>query len=586
MTRRDFVQRLALGAVATVSVPLPSARTASAAPALDPYGGVVHRVGDATGVFQVQKIGSRWVFVTPDGNPFWMTAVYSIDWADGGKDSAETYKTKYRGDQVAFTSHALRRLRSWGFNAIGPYSSAYAPPVATYGRKEGNPEKLPFIRLMNVAWYGSITPWDLAPGPFKTLLAGAVDPEIYTGWPGHTPDPFDPNFAAFARGLAGDLKTASRPVYYTEKGGTGGLPHPSLSGSPWLIGTTPDDIDFVFGMGPGPEVPGLRGVIHPHIGWIVAVTPPAQTQNREVGKAFGSKRTMTYTDTTVYAKMAWRDGLKKKYGTIGALNEAWGSTYSTFDSDGGWPMGRGLLDESGRGKWIGRDSERLSGTAPRVVADLDEFLGVFADQYFKTVSSAARAATPRHLVFSPAMLNGHKGLSRRPILRAAGRHFDAVEVNQHPDKPELIGITYKETGGRPMFTWMGQTANPDSAMYAHQSTAGVSAKTQEERAARYRRQVEMMLSYRADDGVAPIVGLAWWEYIDKWGEKANWGLVSPRHNAYDGKEATRASGVDAWGYPTGGEDRDYGDFLSSVRQVNAGIVKRLQDELPGVRGAR
>jgi hypothetical protein len=36
------------------------------------------------------------------------------------------------------------------------------------------------------------------------------------------------------------------------------------------------------------------------------------------------------------------------------------------------------------------------------------------------VASAARAATPRHLVFSPAMLNGHKGLTRREILGPPG----------------------------------------------------------------------------------------------------------------------------------------------------------------------
>jgi len=55
----------------------------------------------------------------------------------------------------------------------------------------------------------------------------------------------------------------------------------------------------------------------------------------------------------------------------------------------------------------------------------------------------------------------------------------------------------------------------------------------------------------------------------------NWGLVSLRDNAYDGKEAIRAAGVDPWGYPTGGEERDYGNFLGAVIAANAGVEAML-----------
>ena len=42
--------------------------------------------------------------------------------------------------------------------------------------------------------------------------------------------------------------------------------------------------------------------------------------------------------------------------------------------------------------------------------------------------------------------------------------------------------------------------------------------------------------------------------MDKPAERANWGLVTPRDNAYDGKEAVEVRGKDRWGYCTGGED--------------------------------
>ena len=166
---------------------------------------------------------------------------------------------------------------------------------------------------------------------------------------------------------------------------------------------------------PVQEVPGFRNVIHPHIGWIVAVTRSEQTSNAHVGTAFGVRQTVFYDDPIVHAKRAWRDYLNSKYGTINALNAAWGASYTTFESDGGWPHGRGLLDESGHHPWIGTDAERLGRTPPSVRVDLDAFLEVFANRYFSVVTAAARAATPRHLVFSPAMLNGHKGLTRREI---------------------------------------------------------------------------------------------------------------------------------------------------------------------------
>src|SRR4029453_17567209 len=45
----------------------------------------------------------------------------------------------------------------------------------------------------------------------------------------------------------------------------------------------------------------------------------------------------------------------------------------------------------------------------------------------------------------------------------------------------------------------------------------------------------------------------------------------------DGKEAMIAGGTDQWGYRTGGEERNYGSFLSSVSAANAGIGQALGD---------
>ena len=555
-------------------------------PKRDRYGGVKQRVMEAPGYFRTQKVGDRWMLVTPEGNPFWMAGVYVVDFRDGNKAAAEAFAAKYGSDWAKFSEHAVRRLRAWGFNTLGEYSGAHLLPVPTRCNPRGNQEKMPFLRILNPSWYSAVNLWGLAPGPVKTLITGGVDPNIYKGRLGHLPDVFDPNFEAYARALASDPRQEDPGCPAAEKldnaeldgeqqAAPRGPRHPTLADTPWLIGTTMDDADHLFGFGPGPESPGHNRLIHPHIGWIVAVTNPTQSHNHEIGKPFGLKREVEYADQSVYSKLAWRDYLLGKYGSLESLNVAWGSDYTSWDSDGGWPQGRGLLDENGRHPWIGADYERLSDTAPRVAADMDEFLERFADRYFAVVAAAIRAATPNHLVLSPTMLNAHRGLSRRQVLRAAGRHCDLIQVHQDPDTPALIGVTYQESR-KPLLSWVGIAARSDSAVDTPTDQGEV--ETQGDRGARYQQVVETLFSYQAPDGSYPMVGLDWWEYMDKVDEGVNWGLVTPQENAYDGREAAVRRGTDRWGYSTGGEARNYGDFLSNVTSANQDVLRKLLEE--------
>jgi hypothetical protein len=49
-------------------------------------------------------------------------------------------------------------------------------------------------------------------------------------------------------------------------------------------------------------------------------------------------------------------------------------------------------------------------------------------------------------------------------------------------------------------------------------------------------------------------------------------------NAYDGYEAGKTPGTDAWGFSTGGEEHNYGDFLGTVRAVNFSVIEQLANE--------
>jgi hypothetical protein len=526
------------------------------------------------------------MMVDPEGHPFWMLAVDGVNWGLGGDITRNLLKVKYgdRQSQEKFGQHALERIRAWGFNALCPYAAPNVIPVPMYGSPPAASTPMPFIRVLRTSFYSTIRRDNVLPEPVKVLVAGALDPKVYRGWAGRFPDVFDPKYEEAARAYAGEVYEeqyqppagGERPrVSFTKRGPRGGLPHPSLVDEPWLLATFTDESDDTFGFGPGPELRTIDGILHIHLGWVAAVTRPTQTENTALAVTY-PRLSFQYSDPTVYTKLAWRDYLRRKYENIDALNRAWGSHYTTFDSDGGWPEGRGLLDESGRNPWIGADGDRLSTARPAVRAELDAFLEILAERYYQVTTGALRAATPHHLVITG--MNNHGGLVRRPILRAAGKYCDLIDITLPPERPEVARITYEETR-RPLVGFVFYTANKDSPFSSRPRATVFDFPSQEKRAEAYRKELDFLYSLQASEGTHPIAGIEFWDHIDKWGDQVNSGLVSSRDNAYDGKEAVVVGGTDSRGYATGAEERNYGDFITGEREANFGLLDRLKQDL-------
>jgi len=498
--------------------------------------------------FRVVKTESRWLFSTPGGHPYWLCGVFNVDLSSSS--FAQLSLAKY-GSEAVWARQAVRRLRNWGFNCLAEYASEYALPIPMYGRS-GNPEFMPFMAMIRPAAFSLKNRWGYAPGSVKDLIAG-TDPAVYTGWrAATTPDVFDPNFAAYARGEAADLAQ-------------------HLGHSRFLLGVATDDADDLFGFGPGPDVAAAR--THPHVGWLALVGAHEQRANPALQVA--------YTDPRVHTKLALQAWLVQRYGTIAALNRAWSSSYTSFGTDGGWPLGRGWLDESGRSPWLA--AWRGAGAEPSSAAgalknDLDAFLLLYAQAYFQAVTRAVRTSFPGYLVFGPATLNAWNGLTRAPILRAAGESLDILQANAASDL--VLERTLAAAGDIPLVTWTGMAANADSDLHAFPDSSSGAAcyTTQAERGAAYARAVLGEFE-RARAGAHPIVGTKFWGFADSWAEKMNWGLVSLRDNAYDGQEAVRAAGRDSWGFATGREERDYGDSITSIRAANARLLQKLSEEL-------
>ncbi len=521
----------------------------------DSYGGLADIAsGAGNGFFQVRKLGSRWVFLDPEGHPFWMLGVFAVD-LNTDTSAGTAYTLNKYGSRSAWGLQAVRRLQSWGFNAAAEYASAYVVPVNHDGSYEtGDP--LPWVDILRPAYYSLRNYGGYAPAPVKDLVAG-LDAE-YTNYRGDSlPDVFDPGFAVYAQKLAAANTS------------------PVEAQSGWLIGTATDDLDDLWGFGPGPDLPAARQTSN--IGWLALCTNFAQSSNPKLGE--------TYADTKVYTKFALRDWLESKYGTIAALNAAWGSNYTTFDDAGGYGVGAGLLDEDGRNPWVGRDDVALSTAAPQVRADLNAFLAIYAQKYFSIVSAALRSARPNQLVFGPATLNGWGGISRQPILAAAAQYTDVVQASMSSQAVYDLSLRY--AGDHPFVTWVGMPANPDSDLSAYANPADNPQEyaTQSARGAAYAQQVESDFGFSGSAAAAAlagssnVVGAKFWAWTDSWGEKTNWGLVSFLDNAYDGVEDVVAGSLDSWGYPTGGEAGNYGDFITPARAANAQIQQQLQQAL-------
>lgn len=521
---------------------------------LDQYGGVqaVNAPGGGTGFFRVTKItgggGPRWILVDPDGHPFWMLGVFDVD--QGASPDAAKIEQRY-GNWQTWGVQAARRLKAWGFNTAAEYSSAYVMAVDEF-ESRNTESPIPSVSLVRPAYYALRNQNNYAPQAVKDLMHG-LNTAYYKDYAGDTlPDVFDPNFAAYSNGqLAAQTSQAE-------------------ADSPWIIGTAAGDLDDLWGFGAGPDLPtSPPGHASPNIGWIALCTDFQQSSN--------SKYNETYSDPKVYTKYALAAYLRQKYQNIAALNAAWGSSYTSFGDAGGWGGGTGLLDEDGRHSWVGGDDVSLSGETAAMRADLNGFLEQFADEYFSVVTQAIRKYRPHQLVFGPATMNSWGGVSRAQVLAAAGKYCDIVQASAASQA--VYDFTLKNAGDKPLVAWTGITANPDSDLAG--TAHGGDVATQAIRGADYARITQQLFQWAGGAAAGSLagshnfVGDKWWAWSDSNAEKANWGLVTFLDNAYDGKEDTIAAGKDQWGYATGGEAANYGDFMTAAEKANAQIESEL-----------
>ncbi len=567
-------------------------RPSYAAQQLDVYGGITAvrcRSGSAPH-FYTQKIGSRWWICDPAGNGFFLKGVYDVV---ANNNSAETtfIQTKYAFPLSNWTANwalqQVRRLHAWGFNMVADYSIAELTPSTTdsaWGTSDNTiPIKMPFSVQEQVshAAFKNIDGCGVG-SPLKDIMNGVG--RAYTGYRYNFGDYFDPSFGNCAANvIANDtwgLQQALKSKY-----------------SNYLIYVTIDESDQTGMLDQGPDFPSIgangRAGSGPdpsaQAARIALISAPTQTSNKSQG--------VTYSDTTVYTKQELSKWLAARYANnITALNNAWGSRYTTFGTAGGWGSGSGVLDEDGscpaRGSgncWVG-DPYTLGKSAAFPVAetaamqtDMSAFYVHYLDEYFRILTAAFRKAAPGVLL--QMQLGGWGAPPRGEVLTEAAKFLDLPILATVPpwpcanctDTQSRIDLTARYLGDHPWINWAGFWAQPDSAESAYATSNPSYYSTQAARGEGYQSMMSAFVNAKDSTGTYDIVGFDWWGMYDMDSQKANWGLLSPHDNPYDGKSATiSGTGPDQWGYPTGGERANYGNFLSAVIAANRQVESELE----------
>ncbi len=173
--------------------------------------------------------------------------------------------------------------------------------------------------------------------------------------------------------------------------------------------------------------------------------------------------------------------LETWYLRIDELNDAWGTAYESFDQVG-----------------------RIPQVGSRIPADdVDGFLRVVAEEYFRIARDAIRAVDEHHLILGCRFAEPPP----RPVLEAMRDYVDVVSLSHYGDRPpaQRLREAHRATGKPVLLTGFGLPRPgrepPGEGM------PGTEARSQEDAAEWYRQYVAALVA------MPMVVGYHWPEYV-------------------------------------------------------------------------
>ncbi|HEY4091846.1 MAG TPA: beta-agarase [Luteibacter sp.] len=446
---------------------------------LDPFGGRTDLPAmQASGFFRVQKQGSRWWLVSPEGHAFFSLGVNAVNHTDGRTyvQGREYMFTDASGANGAFggTSDSRSDNGSQRDNGLnhGRWWDVYANNIArTLGTDFENAWRKRTLDRLKAWRFNTLGNWSdpafagdkrmaytvpiLIHGDFNTVSTG------YDYW-GRMPDPFDPRFA----------KAAQAAVANATKDKTN---------DPWLLGYFADNELAWAGQGPQGR-------------WALATGSLAQGPQSPAKQAF-----IAY--------------LKKTHGDVATFVKAWGLNNVTD-----WKQVEAQ----------GFKAPEPSEPHPAIAADYIAFLKLYAGQYFRTVAETLKKADPHHL-----FLGGRLAVRTPEVEEMSAKYTDVTSINTYTDVPEHgFDVAEFKNWDKPVMLTEFHFGSSDRGPFGN----GVAAVANEdERGKAYARFVDAA----AASGI--VVGTHWFQYVDQPvtgrildGENAHIGLVGITDIPFEG----------------------------------------------------
>jgi hypothetical protein len=419
----------------------------------------------ATGWFRTEKVNGKWWLVTPEGRLFFSIGMDCVNlWHATIVTGRETMFAWLPPEKDPLAKH-------YGYSKdlhSGPVKEGkdFSFYTANLERKYGPDYKARWMETALerlTAWgFNTIANWseeafyDNRRVPFvATVHIGGNHARVSDGvdyW-GKMHDPFDPQFAV---SVANSLKAIAARV----------------KDNPYCLGWFVDN-ELAWGWG---------------------------------SANFGLARGALSGAADSPAKRAFLEHLKAKYGEIGKLNAAWGTTY---------------------GDWNSLTAPQVNTQSPpALLEDLRGFLKTLARRYFQVVRDELKRLDPNHLYLGCRFA----GSASPEVIEAAAEFCDVVSFNFYQPRLDEKAFAYLNQIGKPCIIGEFHFGALDRGMF---HTGLVAAPDQATRAAMYQDYLRTVIDHPA------LVGCHWFQYVDQPltgraldGENYNVGFVTVTDTPY------------------------------------------------------
>lgn len=466
---------------------------------------------EATGYFRVEKVNDKWWMVDPEGHLFFshgpanvrmanMTTITGIDFRDDsirviGEDEVtpeDSMGIIRVPDSVRETRYVIDKTRNdmfeWLPDYDDPLADHYSYRRSTHIGEVPHGETFSFYRANLERRYGQTSPGSYI-RKWEEVTLQRMNAWGFTSF-GNWVDPaFYPNEKVpyFANGwIIGDFKTLQPlnarwspmpdffdPVFRERARATISVIAAEVKASPWCIGIFIDN-EKAWGE--------LEGSVEARYGIITDALSKSRNDSP--------------------AKAAFTDYLRQQYGTIEALNAAWGSDIESWDAFGAPQSFESYTDVQ--------------------VEDLSALLELLGEQYFTVVTDTLEEYLPDHLYMGARMANW--GMPKE-IIKASVKYSDVLSFNIYEEGVQPSHWAFLDDIDLPVVIGEFHVGNTkDSGLY---NPGIVHAYDAEDTARAYTQYMQSVLNNPL------FVGAHWFQYMDEPltgraydGENANIGFVN------------------------------------------------------------